>query len=149
MEIRHFQDDLFQGPLSKTSGHRTTRFVQRNGRAKIPSKGEIPANGSFFDFEELDRAEIEKQYISAMSCWIARRRLDNVIQAPLTSLVKNDDAYFVFVKNESQIDARQVQIGSNNDKFIVIKQGLKVGEQVLVDADNYKTNFEFPPIGQP
>ena len=76
-------------------------------------------------------------------------RLDNVIQAPLTSLVKNDNAYFVFVKNEGQIDARQVQIGSNNDKFIVIKEGLNAGEQVLVDADNYKTNFEFPPIGQP
>ena len=76
-------------------------------------------------------------------------RLNNVIQAPLTSLVKNDDAYFVFVKNEGQIDARQVQIGSNNDKFIVIKEGLSAGEQVLVDADNYKTNFEFPPIGQP
>jgi multidrug efflux pump subunit AcrA (membrane-fusion protein) len=50
----------------------------------------------------------------------------------------------VIVKNGPSIEARAVEIGSNNEKFVVVKSGLESGEQVLVDADNYLDAVDIP-----
>lgn len=73
-------------------------------------------------------------------------RQENVIQAPVSSLLVNGpENYCVIVKTESgAVEPRPVEIGSNNEKFVVIRSGLKPGEQVLVDADNYRDLLELP-----
>ena len=70
-------------------------------------------------------------------------RIADVVQAPLSSIVRNEDDYFVFIKRGDLVDARKVEIGVNNDRFIIINKGLKVGDKVLVDADNYSQDFQF------
>ena len=67
-------------------------------------------------------------------------RINDVIQSPLTSVINIDDEYYVYVKLANKIERRKVDIGSNNDKFVVIKSGLSVGEEVIVDADGYKAD---------
>jgi multidrug efflux pump subunit AcrA (membrane-fusion protein) len=52
----------------------------------------------------------------------------------------------VIVKNGPSIEARSVEIGSNNEKFVVVKNGLTPGDMVLVDADNYRELVEFPDV---
>ena len=70
---------------------------------------------------------------------------ENVVQAPVSSLlVGGPEEYFVIVRTDSGIEPRHVEIGSNNDKFVVIKSGLKAGDVVLVDADNYRDAVEIP-----
>lgn len=72
-------------------------------------------------------------------------QVDNALQAPVSSLVRRDDQFYVLVKSaKTNIEPRLVEIGSNNEKFVIIKSGLKPGEQVLVDADNYIDAVEFP-----
>lgn len=72
-------------------------------------------------------------------------RIADVIQAPVSSLVRHEDSYFVLVKSDDQrIEPRAVEIGSNNDQFVIIEDGLNEDEQVLVDADNYVDEVEFP-----
>ncbi len=72
-------------------------------------------------------------------------RIENVVQAPVSSLVRKDDLFYVFVKDKKhRIEPRLVEIGSNNEKFVIVKSGLEVGEQVLVDADNYIDEVVFP-----
>ncbi len=71
-------------------------------------------------------------------------RFENVIQAPVSSLVFNGGRYFVLVKTEAGIEPRLVEISSNNEKYVVITSGLNVGEDVLVDADNYRDLVDFP-----
>ena len=73
-------------------------------------------------------------------------RLENVIQAPVSSLLVNGpDEYFVLVKTDSgKIEPRRVEVGSNNERFVVVKSGLQKGDQVLVDADSYRDLVEFP-----
>ncbi len=74
---------------------------------------------------------------------IFTERMPDVVQAPISSIVRHQDDYFVFVRSIDRIDARKVEIGVNNDKFIEIKEGLNVGEEVLVDADNYRQDYQF------
>jgi HlyD family secretion protein len=71
-------------------------------------------------------------------------RIPAAIQAPISSLLKQDGNYFVIVKTEAGLAARPVEIGSNNYKFVVITAGLQPGEEVLVDADNYRDVVQLP-----
>lgn len=74
---------------------------------------------------------------------IFTERIEDVIQAPVSSVVRHEEDYFVFVKSADEVDARKVKIGINNDKFIVVDEGLQPGDQVLVDADGYRQDFPF------
>lgn len=79
-------------------------------------------------------------------------RLQNVVQVPLSSLFKRQpqgEGYSVFVKHQNRVEIRTVQIGSNNDKFVVVNQGLAVGEQVLLDADSYNDIIDIRKMNQP
>ena len=79
-------------------------------------------------------------------------RLPNELQIPLSSLFRDqqeEDGYCVFVKHSNRVEVRPVQIGSNNDKFVVVKQGLAVGEQVLLDADSYNDALDVSSLNQP
>ncbi len=72
-------------------------------------------------------------------------RKANVLQAPLSSLVRRGDQFFVLVKTGvNSIAPREVQIGSNNEQFVVITKGLSVDDEVLIDPDNYSEDIEFP-----
>lgn len=68
----------------------------------------------------------------------------DVIQAPVSSLVLNGSDYFVLVKSQTGIEPRKVEVGSNNESFVIINNGVQAGENVLVDADNYRDQIEFP-----
>lgn len=67
----------------------------------------------------------------------------NAVMAPVSSLVLNGADYFVIIKSESGIETRKVEVGSNNETYVVINEGLEAGENVLVDADNYRDQVEF------
>ena len=73
-------------------------------------------------------------------------RQDNVVMVPVSSLVlKGKETYFVIVKTPAgEIEPRLVRIGSNNEKFAVITEGLNAGEQIIVDADTYSDAIDFP-----
>ena len=71
-------------------------------------------------------------------------RYDDVVMAPVSSLLLNGSDYYVMVKSDTGIETRKVDVGSNNEVYAIINQGLEPGENVLVDADNYRDQIEFP-----
>ena len=71
-------------------------------------------------------------------------KIADVVQVPISSLLNENGKYYVIVKEDSGISVRPVEIGSNNDKFVVVKSGLETGEHVLVDADNYLDAVKIP-----
>jgi multidrug efflux pump subunit AcrA (membrane-fusion protein) len=77
---------------------------------------------------------------------IFTERIDNVLQCPLSSVVRQDDDYYVFVMTASGIEARKVELGTNNEQFVIITAGLEAGQDVLVDGDGYKADYKFPAI---
>ena len=68
---------------------------------------------------------------------IFTERMADKVQTPLSSLVRRGDDYFAFVREGDEIESRQVEIGVNNDQYVVVESGLSAGDQVLVDADGY------------
>ncbi len=72
--------------------------------------------------------------------------MSDVCQAPMASVVKQQEQYYVLVKKNQRIEPRAVTIGSNNDKYVVITDGIADGEEVLVDPENYRDAVEFPAL---
>ncbi|MEM7785602.1 MAG: HlyD family efflux transporter periplasmic adaptor subunit [Planctomycetota bacterium] len=71
-------------------------------------------------------------------------RYQDVIQCPVSSLVMHKESYYVICKTSAGYAAKAVAVGSNNEKFAIINEGLEPGDTVLVDADNYRDKVEFP-----
>ena len=66
----------------------------------------------------------------------------DVLQVPVSSIVREQDDYYVIVWSEAGLQGRRVEIGPNNDKFVVIENGLQEGEQVIIDGESYRDAVE-------
>ncbi len=59
-------------------------------------------------------------------------RQEDVISIPLSAVVSRRGDYFVFVSNGKKIEERKVVLGASNEQRVVVKEGLRPGEQVLL-----------------
>ena len=67
-----------------------------------------------------------------------------VVQAPLTSIVRRDNDYYVLAAKDGQWTPRRVQVGADNDQRVIIESGLDAGEFVAVNPDRFVNEVEFP-----
>jgi RND family efflux transporter MFP subunit len=71
--------------------------------------------------------------------------LDSAVQVPAQSVVERAGRFFCLLENgEGQLEAREVEIGSANDKHLVIEDGLDAGERVVVTPKPYLERVELP-----
>ncbi len=59
-------------------------------------------------------------------------REQNVIVIPRSALFNEEGKQFVYLKEIGKISIRDVECGSQSDKFVVIKNGLKEGDKILL-----------------
>lgn len=108
----------------------------------VPVKGEYP-NYDLMLFETVVRITDTnltglKPGMNANVEIIADER-DDVLQAPVQSIVSIGDSYVAFVYTENGPELRKdIRIGASNDKTVEIVGGLKEGERVIM---NPKTHF--------
>ena len=58
--------------------------------------------------------------------------LDDVVYAPMQAVVSHGRQRYVYVVTGGTVEARPVETGAYNDRFIEIKSGVEEGEQVLL-----------------
>lgn len=67
------------------------------------------------------------------------------LQAPVQAIYERDGSHFCFIRDASGIvQARQVEIGSNNSRFVVINKGLQPGDQVAMNPRGFLDSIELP-----
>jgi RND family efflux transporter MFP subunit len=64
-------------------------------------------------------------------------RVEDAIQAPVSSLIREEDQFYVLVSQQDSIEIRRVSVGPANVKNIVITSGLQEGEKVILDPETY------------
>lgn len=69
----------------------------------------------------------------------------DVLQVPVQSIVERDGVTYCLVQNGGGLTPKLVDIGANNDKFVVVNDGLKEGEVVALDGARYAETVAFPP----
>lgn len=71
---------------------------------------------------------------------------DNVIQTPVQSVYMHGKDFFCFLREADRWIAKQVEVGPTNDKFFVIREGLKESDTVAMDPKSLLAEVELPPL---
>ena len=59
-------------------------------------------------------------------------RLDDVVYVPLQAVTYFDDKRVVYVANGGRSQRREIEVGAFSESFIVVTEGLREGENVLL-----------------
>jgi multidrug resistance efflux pump len=71
-------------------------------------------------------------------------QLANVVQIPVQAILAQGDRTFCFVRARDDWELRQVEVGSTNDKTIVVKKNLESGETVALNAASLRELYDLP-----
>jgi HlyD family secretion protein len=68
-----------------------------------------------------------------VSCRILVDKLDDVLFVPLESVFNDSNHEYVYVKTPSSYEKRNIKTGQRNMDFVVIREGIKEGEEVALN----------------
>ncbi|MDG2470692.1 MAG: HlyD family efflux transporter periplasmic adaptor subunit [Pirellulaceae bacterium] len=95
----------------------------------------------FVDITE--QSELVKSGLRAKAKIVVDRQ-QNVLQIPASSIVRRQGAYYAIVVENNRYVARFLDVGANNDKFVIIKSGLTAGERVLINPEKQRDKVDYP-----
>jgi HlyD family secretion protein len=73
-------------------------------------------------------------------------RLDDVLQVPIQAVVEHEGGHYCLVWDGESWAAKRVDLGPNNDQFVVIRDGLTAGDPVARDPRQYLGEVDFPTV---
>lgn len=62
--------------------------------------------------------------------------LDDVNAVPIQAIVQRGGQNWLYVKNNDRVDRREVSLGLSNDQYVVVTDGIDVGDLVVLNPDN-------------
>jgi multidrug resistance efflux pump len=81
-------------------------------------------------------------------------QIPDAIAVPVHALHEHKGQYYCLVQNGENIEARWIDVGSSNDKVVVVSSGIQTGDQVIENPDVFAEDITFPDppaeaIGRP
>jgi HlyD family secretion protein len=74
-------------------------------------------------------------------------RIPDALQVPVTAVIERGDKHYCLMRDGATgLKPREVVIGSTNDKFVVIRDGLARGDDVLVNPRTYLDKVDLPVV---
>jgi len=73
-------------------------------------------------------------------------QLDDVLMVPVQAVFEHGGKHYCVLRNGGEFVAREVVIGSTNDKDVVIRKGLKEGEAVVLGAARMRDELDLPEL---
>jgi len=70
--------------------------------------------------------------------------LPDALQIPVQAVVEQGGRHYCLMKGLDRLEAREILLGSTNDKVLVIADGLAEGEHVLMNPRLFLTEVELP-----
>lgn len=119
IKLDAYPDTSFRGHVSEVAT--LARNKDRDSKVKV------------FDVAILID-ENDKKLMPGMTvrCQIVVDKIADTLFIPLEALFKKDNQSIVYVKNGGDFEPRPVTTGPENDDYVIIKNGLKVGDVVAL-----------------
>jgi HlyD family secretion protein len=73
-------------------------------------------------------------------------QLADVLQVPVQAIIEHGKKHYCVLRDGDRFEAREVILGSTNDKTVVIEGGLEEGEEVVLNANAYRKEVGLPEI---
>jgi hypothetical protein len=69
---------------------------------------------------------------------------NSVMQVPVQAIVEHQGTHYCLKKNGDGWEPKAVELGPNNDRFVIVRGGIADGDQVTIDPRQYLQSVEFP-----
>ncbi len=69
-----------------------------------------------------------------------------VIQVPVQTIIEHGAKHYCVFHDKDGLRRHEVTIGPSNEKFVVIEQGLDVGQKIVLNAAAYREQIELPEL---
>jgi HlyD family secretion protein len=124
-------------------------------RGRVTKVNPYPSNDNFFlanikeysaFVEILDASAALRSGMSA-HVTIEAETIDRALQVPVQAVVERGGKYYCVLREaNSALAAREVLIGSSNDKFLVVREGLAEGQEVVLNPRAHLDAVGLPAI---
>lgn len=74
--------------------------------------------------------------------------LPEALQIPVQAVKEHGGAHYALVPTADGLQARKIEIGSTNDKFVLVKSGLSESDQVVVNPTRFLDRVKLPELPQ-
>lgn len=71
--------------------------------------------------------------------------ISDVINVPVQALFQHNGKFYCVFQNSKKLKHREVKIGPTNDKYVVIREGLQVGQEIVLNAAAVRDRLNLPP----
>jgi len=135
-----------------TASVQVDAFPDLELRGRVTKVNDYPEDSRWSNTKEyLATVEILDDIVGLRPGMTAEARIHvesvpDVLQVPVQAVVEQGGHHYCLVRNGKELTPRAVKIGFANDKYVVIKNGLKEDELVAVNARNLWSQIEAPDI---
>ncbi len=77
---------------------------------------------------------------------ILAEHVPKAIQAPVQSIFEHGENYYCVTAKDGRYLAREVKLGSTNDKTVIVAGGLSEGESIVLDGAAYRDKVALPEL---
>ena len=70
----------------------------------------------------------------------------DVVQVPVQAVLEHGGKHYCVLRNGSDWEPREVQVGATNDKFVVVQEGLQAGESVAMGVAALRGKLALPEV---
>jgi RND family efflux transporter MFP subunit len=74
--------------------------------------------------------------------------LDDVLTVPVQAVFEHGARNYAALRHGEKWEAREVTLGSTNDKVVVVLEGLKEGEEVVMGARLHRDKLDLPEVAE-
>ena len=92
--------------------------------------------------EEEELAELRPGMTAEVK--IRVEEFPDVLQVPVQAVIEHGGKHYCIVLGSSGVSAQEVEIGSTNDKTVVIHKGLDEGDEVVLNAASHREDASLP-----
>jgi HlyD family secretion protein len=73
-------------------------------------------------------------------------QLSDVVQVPVQAVIENGTQHYVVIRDGETLRPQEVKLGSTNDKYVVIREGLAEGQEVVLNSAAVRGQLALPDV---
>jgi multidrug resistance efflux pump len=73
-------------------------------------------------------------------------QLSDVVQVPVQAVIEQAGQHFVVVRDGDGLRVQEVKLGSTNDKFVVVREGLAEEQEVVLNSGAVRSRVSLPEV---
>jgi len=135
---------------------RLDAFTDMELKGTVESIAEFAASTSFFgpnvkEYETIVRIHDPPRGLRpgmTAEVKIEVERLSNVLRVPVQTIFEHEGKYYAALVDGSGFRAAEVRIGSTNDEFVVIRDGLEEGQKIAQNAAALRDDLDLPETAE-